>query len=278
MKTTVNGIPSLCMVSILTASCRGFSNIPPVQFDRFVATCPADISCIRQFDSQLVEHPIDPEDTWVAIYRSNNNLPSVIRDDFFDAMKVATTVIPPASQVPVEGIEIGDGVTQRKPVAVGRLKKNDLVGGDKWLIDCLRCTLKKEEQSEACDGGSEHTEALCVCIDELLLQYLKLDNVTWESAIRCKATLVSGKLVAARGFGEVEALNSDMATHVSKSVNSALEQYALRVVETTGQTLERTLNIVNLLGKIDQTIDGDSNEESSEDDAYDPWASVKKYI
>jgi hypothetical protein len=66
-----------------------------VFFDRFRATCPADASCIRQFDAALVDDDVNSNAesfVWVAVYRSNNNKPSVfVRDDFLASMKEATT-------------------------------------------------------------------------------------------------------------------------------------------------------------------------------------------
>ena len=46
--------------------------------DRFKAICPADKETIKQFDSTLISDDDDgssDKDTWVAVYRSKNNLP-----------------------------------------------------------------------------------------------------------------------------------------------------------------------------------------------------------
>jgi hypothetical protein len=47
--------------------------------DRFKSVCPADPTTIKQFDSALISDDADGSsdnnDTWVAVYRSKNNLP-----------------------------------------------------------------------------------------------------------------------------------------------------------------------------------------------------------
>ena len=47
--------------------------------DRFKSVCPADPATIKQFDSTLISDDADGSsdnnDTWVAVYRSKNNLP-----------------------------------------------------------------------------------------------------------------------------------------------------------------------------------------------------------
>ena len=68
--------------------------------DRFRVSCPADISSISQYDPSLIEsldqtntNDDDDDTVWAAVYRSSNNLPSVlIKDDFMNAMRIATTV------------------------------------------------------------------------------------------------------------------------------------------------------------------------------------------
>ena len=67
-----------------------------ITLGRFTASCPADLSYIRRFEASLVDNeqgnstPKD-KDIWVAVYRSNQNQPSVfVRDEFFHAMKAAT--------------------------------------------------------------------------------------------------------------------------------------------------------------------------------------------
>ena len=57
--------------------------------DRFKSVCPADPVTIKQFDSTLIgddtDGSSDNDDTWVAVYRSKNNLPvSFPQMHFFD--------------------------------------------------------------------------------------------------------------------------------------------------------------------------------------------------
>lgn len=193
-------------------------------FDRFRAVCPADTSCIRQFDASLVsadDKEDDDDDSnavWVAVYRSNNNKPSVlVKDSFLKAMKSATDTVPvpePSSDLANSFVQ-GTGVAQEAPVAVARLVESKDFGNT-WIMDSMRCVLKKENTDASCDGGSEHTEALTTGIDTLLLHYLQsLGRDRFEGAIRTKATLVSATLLEDRGFCEVQSLEKDMATHFS---------------------------------------------------------------
>eukprot|EP00591_Stephanopyxis_turris_P001049 CAMPEP_0195522560 /NCGR_PEP_ID=MMETSP0794_2-20130614/20836_1 /TAXON_ID=515487 /ORGANISM="Stephanopyxis turris, Strain CCMP 815" /LENGTH=295 /DNA_ID=CAMNT_0040652343 /DNA_START=27 /DNA_END=914 /DNA_ORIENTATION=+ len=285
-------LPSLFSITVAFAGLN--QGLPSLgsSFDRFSVTCPADRDCIRLFSPSLVANTSsdNEEETWVAVYRSNNNLPSVVREDFFNAMEIATT-----STLSSDGenqIETGKGILQNAPVAVARLRRSSTSNSDglnnSWLLDSMRCTLKKESQDDKCDGGSEHVEALSVCIDELILHHLKRDDITFEKAIRCKATLVSGKILENRGFEEVQELGQDMATHVS-SLDGSIEKYALRISDVNGvvasspKTMDRTLQILSLLGRLDQQEDKQKAEDSAgntggEDEGYDPWASVKKFI
>ena len=259
-----------------------------IPFDRFSATCPASVNCINQFDPKLMDGRtvIDKDDEiWVAVYRSNNNLPSVIREDFFDAMRIATSVVPPASDN--DSIESkqkqsrsneGIGVQEIKPVAVGRIKRTS--NNDQWLMDSLRCSLKKENTDDECDGGSEHTEAIGVCIDELVMQFLKKSN-KWKYSLRCKATLVSGKLLEARGFVQVTDFSTDMATHISWDIPLSMEMYASRATDSTksgkGTKIgQRSLAILSLLGNLGEDVIDETDNNSADD--YDPWASVKKFV
>lgn len=141
-------------------------------FDRFMPKCPADADCIAKFDPSLVGDENDSnnnDSVWAAVYRTSNNKPSVfVKDEFLDAMRIATSVTNPQQQQ--AGISSGDAllsdqietsvVSKEKketPVAVARLRPSpDLEG--KWIIDSMRCLLKKENTDQACDGGSEHTE------------------------------------------------------------------------------------------------------------------------
>lgn len=274
----------MLLVSAILSVVKGLSTQMP--FDRFSASCPAGVQSIIQFDPKLLDGRTilnNDEEVWVAVYRSNNNFPSVIREDFFDAMRVATSVVPPATDN--DGIESkqkqsisdqGVGVKEVKPVAVGRIKRSNENGI--WLMDSLRCSLKKENTDKSCDGGSEHTEALGVCIDELVLQYLERSN-KWKNSLRCKATLVSGKLVEARGFVEVSAFSADMATHIAWDVPLSMEMYATRATSTSesgSKVGERSLKILGLLGSFDDKVEHKVDNSENNDD-YDPFASIKRY-
>ena len=144
-------------------------------------------------------------------------------------MAVATTAQDGDSQTLVsvqEGAGVISGNLQyAKPVAVARLavsKDNDNIS----IIDSMRCTLKKEETDFDCDGGSEHAEAIGACIDELVLSYLQRYLETessnedkrklhFDGGIRFRGTLVSGRLLEARGFREATQLSADMHSHES---------------------------------------------------------------
>ena len=77
---------------------------PLTLFDRFTAQCPAHLDSIRQFAPGLLRVPTssdaerndddaaaENEEVWVAVFRSNNNQPSVlVRDEFLHAMRSAT--------------------------------------------------------------------------------------------------------------------------------------------------------------------------------------------
>ena len=105
----------------------------------------------------------------------------------------------------------------------------------------MRCILKKENIDEDCDGGSEHVEAIGVCIDELVLAYLRRyleseesgaggeekDRMTFHRGIHFRGTLVSGQLLDSRGFLEVTELSLDMHSHES-DFDGALAKYADR--------------------------------------------------
>lgn len=278
-------------------------------FDRFRAICPADPSWVAQFDASLIDNNnvnVGDGDSnnnndeqaqkeaskvvWVAVYRSNNNKPSVlIKDSFLQAMKSATdsvsTSLSASDPALLNSFEMGRGVTKEAPVAVARLIPSEDFG-DTWILDSMRCVLKKENTDESCDGGSEHTEALTTGIDTLLLHYLSSLNVDtnrFEGAIRTKATLVSAILLEDRGFREVSKLTRDMATHIS-SLDVCLEQYATRAVDTVAKSpgaQQRALAILSHLGRIDREADlraSQKQDEENSDDDYDPWASVLKYL
>lgn len=311
---------------------------------RFTASCPADLSYIRRFEASLVDNeqgnstPKD-KDIWVAVYRSNQNQPSVfVRDEFFHAMKAATngengddsshvdkdrgdvSSLPTFSSSSLDGPfsngKVGvDSQNQsnvlslletppmamEKPVAVARLSTSPDFPNT-WVLDSLRCSLKKESLDDSCDGGSEFLEALSVAVDSLVLHHLQRqqqrqkdsdaknnkegnedadDSLMFEGVIRTKATLFSNRLLEDRGFAPVEELSRDMATHVS-SLDGCLDSYAQRSVDTTlcGDNRDRALQIVSLLGQLDR--DPSSHEEHGSDEDgdedYDPWANIKMQL
>jgi hypothetical protein len=292
-------------------------------FDRFRATCPADPTCIRQFDSSLPDKDLFGENDnniWVAVYRSSNNKPSVfVRDEFLGAMRSATTAtstsnadIDQQSPSPVStsaSFGISDKfepkVTLEKPVAVVRLRPSDDFK-DKWVLDSLRCILKKEDMDESCDGGSEFLEAISVGVDALLLHHLQTSAsrantgggggvpllLPFEGSIRTKATLFSHKILMERGFEEVQELSKDMATHVS-NFEACMEKYAERAVSTVSKNpgaRDRALQILSLLGKLDPDLEASAvvsaqqanihasaDGEQDESDYDDMWAGMKKF-
>jgi hypothetical protein len=286
--------------------------------DRFRSVClvgPESKQAVDEFDSTLYSTlNSDPEsDLWVAIYRSNNNKPSVVvRDDFFRAMNEATSgknddetassdagsdsVSNTVSTVSGAASFLSDTmpslleIPSTKPVAIARLCKSETSTDTKtvYLLDNLRCSLKKENQDASCDGGSEFVEALSVAVDMLLLWHLQkllrnddeeTDKVVFEGTIRTKATLFSGKLFEQRGFAEVETLSKDMATHVS-NYDACFNKYADRSIEATiaAGTRDRALQIVALLGRLDPDAQkDDSGGDGSDNDEYDPWANMQLY-
>ena len=312
-------------------------------FDRFRADCPASPAAVARFDPSLVVDSggggdTDGEDmcTYVAVYRSANNLPSVIlRDELFSGMRIATTpgdsttvgIETSGSSITSSSIssssiggasgsdeDAGKGVEAPVPLAVGRLRPSPPSADSKlagsYVLDDLRCSLKKEDTDPSCDGGSEHTEALGVCIDELVLHRLRLatqqptgsssararkkgkgrdgaaEAASFDGSLRCKATLVSGPLLRERGFQELEAfpLPADMATHIS-SLDGCMERYASRAVDTATEmsvgARERALKVLSLLGQLDREEEKRATKKKEEEDAdgdgdgddgYDPWA------
>jgi hypothetical protein len=151
------------------------------------------------------------------------------------------------------------------------------------MIDSMRCTLKKENTDPDCDGGSEHAEAVGICIDELVLAYLKrysewektmtaksgkegVDEDTggsgsptimsFDGGIRFRGTLVSGKLLDSRGFREATELSSDMHSHES-DLDGAMNMYAQRStsLQFGGGARDRATQIVSYLGRLDRAED-----------------------
>jgi hypothetical protein len=273
-------------------------------FDRFRASCPADIASIRQFEPSLISEE-DDNGIWVAVYRSSNNLPSVfMKDDFLNAMRIATSVQGGSEQgsesssfsvstssSSSEKIEVTsqgsssssggeNGFPGRNiPVAVARLAKSTEFENC-FVLDSMRCALKKEDTSPDCDGGSEHAEAIGVCIDELIKYHIGTKN-RFDGALRCKATLVSSKLLEDRGFGEVTDMCGDMASHVS-SFDGSMSCYANRIVDTRAKNVgarDRSLQILGLLGPRNEGILAQPDEISKsnnndDDEDYDPWGSA----
>jgi len=264
----------------------------PASFDRFRCACPAEFYEVGLYDPALGKNNGDDGDgaVWAATYRTSGNYPTVLREDFMAAMTVATTA---PSEDPA--IELVGPLAGPAPVALARLRPS----GNTFIMDSLRCKLKKEDTDPSCDGGSEHTEALAAAIDEIITQHLKnlIDHAQDESkptpvyggSLRAKATLVSGKLLEDRGFREVRSLGPDMATHTS-DYRLAMDCYAGRAADfgTAALSLSstarsRTMNILMLLGKLEEVggdkimghLDdlgcGDGSSDGS-DDEYDPFA------
>lgn len=255
--------------------------------DRFYAKCPADGPTILRFDPALIHvndssHDEYENETWVAVFRSS--LPSILPLEY--------PITSNGQYIQNRQSFAGMIETTETPVAVGRLRKLQLK--QKWVMDSLRCSLKKEHMDDKCDGGSEHVEAISVCVDELLLHFLKQKQPPkiFEASIRCKATLVSGPILENRGFSPVQKLSRDMATHVA-SLEGSLGSYATRASDVTGAVWnggplirDRTLQIVSLLsslertkpGQADDAITSSHDEGEDSDDSYDPWAAVKRYI
>lgn len=157
------------------------------------------------------------------------------------------------------------------------------------MIDSMRCTLKKENIDPDCDGGSEHAEAVGICIDELVLSYLRryyseMENKTtkknnergstdenvddasegrssptimsFDGGIRFRGTLVSGKLLDSRGFREATELSSDMHSHES-DLDGAMQMYAQRSTSSRlgDSARDRAIQIVSFLGRLDRAED-----------------------
>lgn len=298
----------------LAFSLAASSDVAYSLFDRFRAACPADPSHVLQFDPTLVVVPAvtgDPNEKdesassiWVAVYRFSNNKPSVlVRDEFLRAMRSATdtrntnnnnnevvldrggtmstTTAGASTSSPL--IEINAAATRRgtvpplAPVAVARLSRSSHHEGA-WLLDCMRCVLKKEDTDSTCDGNSEHNEAISVAIDALLEHYLSVCD-RFEGAIRTKATIYSASVLEDRGFEPVKQLEMDMATHVS-SLDACMERYAARSISTLSKSpgaRKRALNIISLLSRLNRDEElkvarRNKVQEESDREDYDPWA------
>jgi hypothetical protein len=256
--------------------------------DRFRAVCPADARTIKRFHEGLIddEAPRKEESIWAAVFRSNNNKPSVfVKDDFLHAMRAAVD--------PVEtNLLIDENVqnsfespeSKQDPIAVACLQPSKDFD-DCWVLESMRCILKKEQMDETCDGGSEHMEAISAAIDILLLHYLSKaveEGRRFDGVIRIKATLVSGVLLESRGFAEVESLQKDMATHVS-SLDACMEKYAERSVDLNTKSpgaRQRALSIVSYLGRLNRKAELQASQTAAgnDEDDFDPWATVKQFL
>jgi hypothetical protein len=260
-------------------------------FDRFRPSCPTDIGAIRRYDASLVGND-HPAATWVAVYRSANNKPSVfVKDEFLNAMRVATNVATDAASrsepnIGIEKTEESLMEATATPVAVARLTPS-LDFDDCWLVDNMRCMLKKEDTNPDCDGGSEHMEALSVAIDSVLIHHLtQRKDAPFDGAIRTKATIVSGPLLEQRGFREVTSLSRDMCSHVC-DLDACMDSYASRAISTVAKgpgARERAVQICSLLGRIDREKDLKASADAAkangegDDDDYDPWATKKNQL
>lgn len=246
--------------------------------DRFRVSCPSDTQPIQQFDPKI---STDEKEIWCAVYRSNNNLPNVLmRDDFFQSMKIATDPNNDSilSSLTIDNNDNEEGIPyQTKPVAIGRLRQKE--SSNVWILDTLRCIFKKENMDDDCDGGSEHTEAISLCIDTLFSYFLKqAQNQNYK--LQCKSTLISSPLVEARGFTPIEKLNKDMTTHCVGNYDVCMEMYADKISSTGLSPMARSnaLSILSLLGQLDSYDEVEVDEKDEDEADYDPWASIKRFI
>lgn len=279
---------TVIIVILLTCTYSRASAFSMTFTDRFRAKCPVDPSIVNQFDPSLKINGND-ESCWVAVYRSSNNLPSVLlQEDFRNAMRIATSVqndgITQSTSVNYEysrhietGVSNSDTsstcVKAKIPVAVAKIGPSVIDG--KYVISEMRCSLKKEDQNKDCDGNSEHCEAISICIDELIIHHLS-QGKPFDKSIRVKATLVSGKLLEERGFQEIDELSKDMATHIS-SLDSCLIKYAERAVASVSKNpgaRERALKIVQLLGR-EEPKEKQNGKNDDDSEYIDPWATSK---
>lgn len=260
-------------------------------FDRFTTVCPADPSVIKRYSNSLIDSDGSQEDqaVWAAVFRTNNNAPSVyVKDEFLQAMRAAVDPIETASSLHIDSnvqSSIETPESKESPVAVACLRPSPVYDGC-WVLDSMRCILKKESQDASCDGGSEHTEAIAAAIDTLLIQHLVKaveDGRRFDGAIRTKATLISGTLLEDRGFEEVQTLHKDMATHVS-SLDLCMQKFAERSVDLDTKSpgaRQRALSIVSYLGRLNRQAELEASKKASdnaEEDDYDPWAGVKQFL
>jgi hypothetical protein len=285
--------PAAILLCSLTISTKGLVSTDFALFDRFRAACPVDAACLQAFDPSL-QH--QDEHIWVAVYRSCNNAPSVlVRDEFLHAMRSATNAVNPAAfsletsssfeTTPFSNQLNVQQTQQTAPVAVARMRPSEDYPGS-WVLDTMRCALKKESQDASCDGGSEYLEAISTAIDALLEYHLSCasanngddDKRRKHFSIRTKATLVSSKLLEDRGFVEVDRLERDMATHIS-CLDACLERYAERSITTDAKSQgarQRALKIVSLLGRLEPSEAQHHHDENIDDKDDDLWASLRR--
>jgi hypothetical protein len=250
-------------------------------------------------DSNDTDESGEHASIWVAVYRSNQNQPSVlVRDEFLHAMRSATDMTT-TTTTPLNPAFVRD-TTAATPVAVARLLRRQPPSSTSteeeddttttFLIDSLRCTLKKETTDAACDGGSEHTEALMVALDTLVLHYLRQpqsqESMRFHGCLRVKGTLVTGPLLEDRGWDPVLDLEPDWATHTS-SLDGCLTRYAARAVAMAPLThQQRAMEIVLRLGRLDRDADlaaaaqmqRQQRAAANIDDKEDPWAEMKRLL
>jgi len=215
----------------------------------------------------------------------------ILRDDFLNSMKIATSTAEMSLSASSSSVlSINTRSSSSIPVAVARLRKCSEKEND-YILDSMRCILKKENTDKDCDGGSEHKEALSVCIDTLLLHHLRNLNEDKQkslgkNALRCKATLVSAPLLEERGFMPVQELNKEMTTHIFSDLDRSMERYGARVTDYSSvkspAARDRALQILSFLGQLDPIGEDkkrdDEGSSSQEVDDYDPWANIKKFI
>jgi len=254
-------------------------------FDRFLPECPANTDVIRRFDPSLLHDDgassssslsslcNEEGEVWVAVYRTSNNAPSVfIKDEFFNAMRLATgglSELPPSERnefIETSGSSSSssnsspanvlggqnskgqadsmDAVTagtttstsSLPPVAVARLIPSTDFPGT-YTLDQMRCSLKKETQDESCEGGSEHKEALSVAIDSLLMHYLTTENNSNQQQRHYEGAIRSkATLVGASLLEERGFVQVDKLSKDmathTSSLDGGMEKYAQKYVES----------------------------------------------
>ena len=139
--------PSFLPLVLLTMLCwfpKASFGLLSFDLERFRATCPADPSSIRQVEPSLIDDGDTPNDNddstkgiWVAIYRSNQNKPSIVdnkqrnREDFMNAMKIATTEPQSQSQPETSWSDLLETpMALEKPVAVAQLRPSEEYDGN----------------------------------------------------------------------------------------------------------------------------------------------------